>query len=90
MIEAFIPFDPANRAPARVLDGSSELKVVPRPEAPPAFLSLSELGSGHDHGLAASPRLAEPRITVQRDGERVTGIRVTCTCGQVIELACSY
>jgi hypothetical protein len=31
-----------------------------------------------------------PSVTLQRQGEVVTGIRVECGCGQVIELACTY
>jgi hypothetical protein len=38
---------------------------------------------------AASPG-AEPKITVHRDGERVTRISIECSCGQIIELACAY
>ena len=32
----------------------------------------------------------EPKVSLQRDGNRVTGIQVQCSCGQVIELACVY
>ena len=32
----------------------------------------------------------EPRVTVQRDGDRVTHLRVQCSCGQVLDLACVY
>jgi hypothetical protein len=38
----------------------------------------------------ASPSAREPVVTLQKDGERVIGIRIECGCGQVIELACSY
>ncbi len=31
-----------------------------------------------------------PRVTLTREGDKVTGIRVECTCGQVIELDCVY
>jgi hypothetical protein len=31
-----------------------------------------------------------PAVTVQRQGDVISGIRVECGCGQVIELACSY
>jgi hypothetical protein len=37
----------------------------------------------------ASPA-CEPRISVQRDGDRVSSIHIECTCGRVIELACVY
>jgi hypothetical protein len=32
----------------------------------------------------------EPRVLLQRDGERITNIRVQCSCGQVMDLACDY
>jgi hypothetical protein len=32
----------------------------------------------------------QPKITCQRDGDRITQIRIQCACGQVIELACDY
>lgn len=35
-------------------------------------------------------KIAEPRVTVQRDGDRVTHLRVQCTCGQIMDLACIY
>ena len=31
-----------------------------------------------------------PGVTLRREGDRVTGIRVQCTCGEVIELNCVY
>jgi hypothetical protein len=31
-----------------------------------------------------------PTITLQRQGEVVSGIRIECGCGQIIELACAY
>ena len=42
--------------------------------------------------LAARPTAAvcEPRVTVEREGDFVSAIRVQCTCGQTIELACVY
>lgn len=48
----------------------------PAPEPPPA------LHPPH----AGSP----PKITLERDGERVTHIRIACACGEVFELACDY
>jgi hypothetical protein len=32
----------------------------------------------------------QPKITCQREGDRITQIRIQCACGQVIELACDY
>ena len=39
---------------------------------------------------AARAANCQPQVTLQRDGNRVTGIRVQCSCGEVIELACNY
>lgn len=38
----------------------------------------------------AGKKKCEPRVTVQRDGDRVTHLRVQCSCGQVLDLACVY
>ena len=32
----------------------------------------------------------EPQVSLQRDGERITSIRIQCSCGQVMDLACDY
>lgn len=42
---------------------------------------------------AASPPPAhahDPQVTLHREGDRVTGIQIQCTCGRVIELVCDY
>jgi len=39
---------------------------------------------------AARNSQCEPRVSLQREGDCVTGIRVQCSCGQVIDLACVY
>jgi hypothetical protein len=31
-----------------------------------------------------------PQVTVEREGDVISHIRIQCTCGDVIELACSY
>ena len=33
---------------------------------------------------------APPKISLTRDGDRVTHIRIECSCGEVVELACEY
>jgi hypothetical protein len=39
---------------------------------------------------APAPSNLEPRLTLQREGDRISLIRIQCTCGQTIELACDY
>ena len=43
---------------------------------------------GSRPGNAAPSR--PPVLTLHRQGERIVGIRVECSCGEVIELACQY
>jgi hypothetical protein len=45
---------------------------------------------GHAGAKAGAAGQCEPRVTLQRDGERVSAIRIQCSCGQVIDLACVY
>jgi hypothetical protein len=46
-------------------------------------------GSGADAPHCASGTLL-PAVTLEREGDRVTHIRIHCTCGQVVELECAY
>lgn len=41
-------------------------------------------------GGGAEKKIGEPRVTVQRDGDRITHLRIQCTCGQIMDLACVY
>ena len=85
--DSFVPFDPVH-GPTTSPGSIANLKVVPKSEAGPAFAPLTIPGAAHAHaGIAAQ---GKPVVTLQRDGERVTGIRIECICGQIIELACSY
>ena len=86
--DGFVPFDPLPSAGAKAPATPGTLKVVPKSEAAPAFSPLSANVPSHaQHGSNAS---GKPVVTLQREGERITGIRIECGCGQVIELACSY
>lgn len=38
----------------------------------------------------AEKKIGEPKVTVQRDGDRVTHLRIQCTCGMIMDLACVY
>jgi hypothetical protein len=83
--DQFVPFLPATAKPS---SQPVSLTVVPNVNEPAPFSPLQMPGSSHPH----SPTAAEqnPVVTLQREGERITGIRIECGCGQVIELACSY
>ncbi len=77
------PFVPLNKSavpnPAR---SDFRVTIVSEAESVRPFQAL-----GHA-GKPGEP--CEPRVTLDRDGIRVTAIHVHCSCGQVIELSCIY
>lgn len=32
----------------------------------------------------------EPKVSLHREAERITGIHIECSCGQIIDLKCNY
>jgi len=45
---------------------------------------------GRPSGAKPGSPACEPKVTLQREGDRITGIHIQCSCGQVMELACQY
>ena len=86
MKKDFVPFQ---SLPA---DGSSprtemRTEVVAGTRAATAFRPLLQAAAP----LPALPNgHGEPTVTFERDGDRVTLIKVQCPCGNVFELACEY
>jgi len=83
--QPFLPTPVTHHAPFRALDNVA---------ATAAFVALAS----NDHGPqttgtacahSAGQTSAKPTLTLQRDGDRVTHVRVECGCGQVIELECA-
>ena len=89
--ESFVPLAPASPRPAgerrefraTVISQSGQAQsfqsvaaaaVVPAVAAP----------------VAAHAGNCEPKVSLQRDGNRVTAIHIQCSCGQVIDLSCVY
>jgi len=66
-----------------------QITVIPQKEQPQEFQSLEKAipASGE---RAVFKKNCEPQISVQREGERITNIRIQCNCGQTIDLACLY
>jgi hypothetical protein len=63
-----------------------ELKILPQAEAKSV---LEPVPDGASLGQPAKP-CGRPSVRLLRQGEVVCGIRIECTCGQVIELECVY
>lgn len=84
MSDSFVPFAKQRSKPGAATE-KFRLTVLPQapqvaPLAPsPAATTLpSPAGSGGK----------EPQVTVERDGDRITRIRVQCSCGEIVELNC--
>jgi hypothetical protein len=84
MSDSFVPF-----VTAPISTGEStmlHLKILGQADAKAVFEPLPIGGSP---GPVAKD-CGQPSVTLQRQGEVVSGIRIECGCGQVIELACAY
>jgi hypothetical protein len=84
--ESFVPL-----TAAPVSDERREFRVtvIPKSEQSRTFQSLEQLAPA----TATTPshkKICEPRVSVQRDGDRVASIRIQCSCGQVMDVACVY
>ena len=86
--ESFVPFEPRTDSPPP--PSGPQLSVLPKSEGKPDFSPLTTPPGLSVHQAHATPSGAGPFVTLQREGDRVTGIRIECHCGQVIELTCSY
>jgi hypothetical protein len=90
MSDTFIPMRPA------VLYGAgNEFTPLPSRLAPSAAVKAVPADAGHAAPAPATPpapaqNCAPPKVTLQRQGDVVSSIRIQCGCGQVIELKCVY
>lgn len=83
MNKAFVPFSLSARAPVPAAAGQAKAAAEPQPSTP--FRPLACAAPSTPPAPAAG---GEPIVTLERDGQRITRIKVQCCCGHVIELAC--
>ncbi|HEX3624921.1 MAG TPA: hypothetical protein VH280_05770 [Verrucomicrobiae bacterium] len=62
-----------------------QITVIPQNGHAQPFESLGTKPAG-----SSSNKNGEPQLTVQRDGNRITHIRIQCNCGQIHDIACAY
>lgn len=79
----FVPSVPTPSA-ASATPPFAPTNATPTPPPPPAPAAAA--------APAREPHLAhgKPVVTLQRDGDKVTRIRVQCGCGETIDLDCVY
>jgi hypothetical protein len=88
--DAFVPLTSAPVVPS----GKTETRVTILAQSAAArpFQPVQGKDSGSSArstgGVGVHP--CEPKVTLQREGDRVSTIEVRCSCGRIIELACVY
>jgi hypothetical protein len=102
MAEPFIPLfgggSPVGAAPATGAGRLSALAPAPEKQAfipslvtlPPATVPAPAPAASLPHCTTPAGETAQPTVTLQHDGGKVTRIRIHCACGQVIDLDCVY
>lgn len=74
--------------PTKPVKGDS----APRPGTAATPSPTSHAGASPASVVAPRPHVdhGRPVVTLRREGDQLTGIRIECTCGKVIELDCLY
>jgi hypothetical protein len=81
MNQGFVPLSLSARAPA----AAGQAKAATEPQASRPFRPLTSADASTPPAPATG---GGPIVTLERDGPRITRIKVQCCCGHVIELAC--
>ena len=84
MSQGFVPFS-ASAPGVRPAEAGARPKVVAGSKVDPAFRSIAESSLP---AVVTPPAAPDPKVTLERDGDRVTRIKIQCVCGHTIELAC--
>jgi hypothetical protein len=66
------------------------ITVIPKNGQTRPLQSLDPAAPAPTGGGLGAEKTGEPRVSLQYDGDRVTHIRVQCSCGQIMDLACVY
>ncbi len=84
MSQAFVPFS-ASAPGVRPAEAGARVKLVADKHSGQGFRPLADVS----HPAGPTPAAGhEPKVTLERDGNRVTRIKVECVCGYTFELAC--
>ncbi|HTD65792.1 MAG TPA: hypothetical protein VK846_04580 [Candidatus Limnocylindria bacterium] len=89
MTEAFIPF--TTKSSASDAAEPFRVKVVPAAiGAAVPFQPIASVANAASPAKTHNGHEAKAQVSLVREGDRITGIRVQCACGEVIELQCVY
>jgi hypothetical protein len=87
--ESFVPLTPASPHPAGERR-EFRATVISQSGQAQTFQSISAAAIPSIANPSAHAGNCEPKVSLQRERNRVTGIHIQCSCGQVIELSCVY
>jgi hypothetical protein len=90
MTDTFVPM-----GPAAIFVAGNDFTPLPSKPAPFANGRTPPAANARaTPALATQPppaqNCAPPKVTLQRQGDVVSSIRIQCGCGQVIDLNCTY
>ena len=88
MSATFVPLVPGV-ATAPNLSAPTRLKPIPSTSAP---FEVANPAKQKPEASSLAPHVphGQPKVTLERQGELITHIRLECPCGQVTELKCEY
>lgn len=82
--DRFIPLTPGRgQSPAPRLGANTATPDTARPDFQPLTAAAQAAG-------AAESCSGDPVVALERNGERITRIRVQCSCGKLMILDCEY
>ena len=100
MVAPFVPLTPKSPLFAQVTSltqkaadpqsPASDAQPVKNLSFTPIEQTANRPGSASTEKVPHACASNSPSVTVQRDGDHISQIRIECACGQVIELECLY
>jgi len=86
--ESFVPLTTGTASPK---NSGFQVTVIPQAQTTKTFQDLNKAALPNVETTTSHfKKTCEPQLSLQRDGDRITHIRIQCSCGQVMELACAY
>jgi hypothetical protein len=84
------PFVPLTAVAPKSGDRQEYSVAVLAPAEGSQTIKFLDAAPAAGHAPGRHGKACDPRVSLQRAGDQVTGIRIQCGCGQIIDLACVY
>ncbi|MDX1952337.1 MAG: hypothetical protein SFY81_09130 [Verrucomicrobiota bacterium] len=97
MAETFVPLIPQTGSKSENIVAPSGFRAIvrsgmgqPLPSERKSFVIENRPLEMPGKPQGEVPHLHRPTVTVEKEGDVITYLRVTCGCGEIIEVQCSY